>query len=131
MEPEEIVPVVEEEGEEGEAAVNTRGTWQGSNVTEDEIGWLRKSRRIPEGVACLLPTGEISPQPEPDEYVVFLAHFHRGFGLPCSSFLREFLNRFKLQPHHIPPNAFVYLSSFASFFEGYLGLWPALHHWIK
>ena len=124
-----LVPVIEVQGAKEEAAANNRATWQGSNVTETQLDWLQKSRRIPPGVACRIPTPEkISPQPNPGEYVVFLAHFHRGFGLPSSDFLRAFLRKFNLQPRHLPANAFVYLSSFASFFEGYLGLWPSLHH---
>jgi hypothetical protein len=41
----------------------TRGAWMGSNVTEYEIDWLYRSRRIPEGVTCRLPGDEIEPEP--------------------------------------------------------------------
>jgi hypothetical protein len=36
----------------------TRGAWMGSNVTEFEIDWLYRSRRIPEGVSCRIPDDE-------------------------------------------------------------------------
>jgi hypothetical protein len=36
----------------------TRGAWMGSNVTEAEIDWLYRSRRIPEGVWCRIPGQE-------------------------------------------------------------------------
>ncbi|KAK1645974.1 hypothetical protein QYE76_063779 [Lolium multiflorum] len=102
----------------------TRGAWMGSNVTEYEIDWLYRSRRIPEGVTCRIPGDEIEPDPEPGEHVVFLAHFERGFGLPASPFFREFLDFYKLQPHHLPGNAIFYLSCYATFMEAYIGIRP-------
>ncbi|KAK1631329.1 hypothetical protein QYE76_005644 [Lolium multiflorum] len=102
----------------------TRGAWMGSNVTEYEIDWLYRSRRIPEGVTCRIPGDEIEPDPKPGEYVVFLAHFERGFGLPASPFFREFLDFYKLQPHHLPGNAIFYLSCYATFMEAYIGIRP-------
>ena len=103
----------------------------GSDVTEAQITWLRKSRRIPDGMICRLPGAEVHPTPEEDEYVVFLAHFERGFGLPLSDFMREFMERFKLQPHHLPANAIVALAAYICFSEGYLGLWPTIAMWTK
>ncbi|KAK1665246.1 hypothetical protein QYE76_053405, partial [Lolium multiflorum] len=102
----------------------TRGAWMGSNVSEYEIDWLYRSRRIPEGVTCRLPGDEIEPVLEPGERVVFLAHFERGFGLPVSSFFRSFLDFYKLQPHHLPGNAIFYLSCYATFMEAYIGIRP-------
>ena len=64
-----------------------RGTWQGSVVAEAHIEWARKSRRIPSGVAHRIPpAGEISPSPRRGEFVIFLSHLQRGFGLPASHF---------------------------------------------
>jgi hypothetical protein len=102
----------------------TRGAWMGSNVTEFEIDWLYRSRRIPEGVTCRIPDDEIEPDPEAGEHVVFLAHFERGFGLPASPFFREFLDFYELQPHHLPGNAIFYLSCYATFMEAYIGIRP-------
>ncbi|KAK1669404.1 hypothetical protein QYE76_057563 [Lolium multiflorum] len=93
----------------------------GSNVTKYEIDWLYRSRRIPEGVTCRIPGDEIIPDPEPDERVVFLAHFERGFGLPPSSFFLDLLDFYKLQPHHLPNSVF-YLSCFTTFMEAYIGI---------
>ncbi|KAK1613582.1 hypothetical protein QYE76_019099 [Lolium multiflorum] len=104
----------------------TRGTWKGSDVKQPEIDWLYRSRRIPAQVSCRIPRGEVEPAPEPGEYVVFSAHFERGFGLPASDFFREFLDFYELQPHHLPGNAIFYLSCFVSFMEAYIGLcWRA------
>ena len=108
-----------------------RGSWEGSSVSSDDIGWLRASRRIPEGVACRRPGDEISPEPEVGEYVVFVAHFERGFGLPVSEFVSKFMERFGLQPHHLPANAIFHLSCLIAFSEAYLGLWPTIDIWAK
>ncbi|KAK1669302.1 hypothetical protein QYE76_057461 [Lolium multiflorum] len=102
----------------------TRGAWKGSDVTQLEIDWLYRSRRIPAQVSCRLPRDEVEPVLEPGESVVFLAHFERGFGLPASNFFREFLDFYQLQPHHLPGNAIFYLSCYVSFMEGYIGLLP-------
>ncbi|KAK1630478.1 hypothetical protein QYE76_004793 [Lolium multiflorum] len=102
----------------------TRGAWRGSDVTQHEIDWLRRSRRIPEGVSCRLPGDEIEPVLNPGEFVVFLAHFERGFGLPASDFFRQFLDFYRLQPHHLPGNAVFYLSCYVSFMEAYIGIRP-------
>ncbi|KAK1628302.1 hypothetical protein QYE76_002617 [Lolium multiflorum] len=102
----------------------TRGTWRGSDVKQPEIDWLYRSRRVPAGVIRRLPRGEVEPNPEPGEHVVFLAHFERGFGLPASDFFRSFLYFYELQPHHLPGNAVFYLSCYATFMEAYMALRP-------
>ncbi|KAK1677619.1 hypothetical protein QYE76_038467 [Lolium multiflorum] len=102
----------------------TRGAWRGSDVTQHEIDWLYRSRRIPEGVSCRLPGDEIEPVLRPGEYVVSLAHFERGFGLPASDLFRQFLDFYELQPHHLPGNAVFYLSCYATFMEAYIGIRP-------
>jgi hypothetical protein len=84
-------------GEEEVVADQARGAWEGSDVTTADIEWLRLSRRIPLDVECWLRAGEPAPVVRPGEYVVFVAHFERGFGLPASNFLRNFMERFNLQ----------------------------------
>jgi hypothetical protein len=56
--------------------------------------------------------------------VVFYDHFPRGFALPASNFLRQFMDHFHLQPHHIGANAMMTLAAFATLCEAYLGIWP-------
>jgi hypothetical protein len=56
--------------------------------------------------------------------VVFYDHFPRGFALPASSFLRQFLDHFHLQLHHIGVNAMMTLATFVALCEAYLGIWP-------
>ena len=72
--------------EEGEVEGSTRAAWEGSDLTGSEIEWLIWTRRIPEGVEYRLPGAEVAPILKPGEYVVFIAHFERGFGLPASDF---------------------------------------------
>ena len=84
----------EEETEDGAAAEpggKAPSQWGGSDVSSGEIEWLYASRRIPTEVLCRRPGKELTPQPEPGEVVVFMSHFERGFGLPTSEFLRQFL----------------------------------------
>jgi hypothetical protein len=107
-------------------AAYTRGPWEGSDVNQAKINWLYRSRRIPEEVSCRIPGGELEHVPKPSEVVVFAAHFECGFGLPALDFFRQFLDFYKLQPHHLPGNAIFYLSSYFSFMEAFVGLLPTV-----
>ena len=100
----------------------------GSTVTMDDITYLRTTRRLPgkTEVIMRLPQGEREPRPEGTERVVFYPHFKRGFGLPASSFFRNFLEFFGLQPHHLGVGALVQLSGFLPHCEGYLGVEPSI-----
>ncbi|KAK1668244.1 hypothetical protein QYE76_056403 [Lolium multiflorum] len=100
----------------------------GSEVTQAEIEWLYRSRRIPEEVFCRIPGPELKPVPRPGEYIVFAAHFEHGFGLPASDIFRRFLDFYELQPHHLLGNAIFYLSSFTAFMEGYAGITPSVNN---
>ena len=107
-------------------------SWDGSNVHEDHVEFLRQTRRLPGADRVqvrLAPAKEISPAPEEGERVVFRSHCLRGFGLPASGFLRSFLEFYNLQPHHLTPNAVMLLSAFVSLCEGFLGLLPTLELW--
>ena len=77
------------------------------------------------------PGREITPEPQAGERVVFVAHFERGFGLPVSTFLCEFLDFHHLQPHHLAANAVMTLSGFVTMCEGYLGVRPSLGLWKR
>jgi hypothetical protein len=88
---------------------------------------MYKSRRIPAGMECRLPADEIEPVPQPDEYVVFTVHFVCCLGLPVRSFFRSFLDRYALQPHHLPTNTIFTLTSFVTFCEAYVSLLPSLN----
>ena len=72
---------VEQTAEEGEEQVRIpRVSWEGSYLTQADINHLQRSRRIPEGVLTRVPPkDQVEPNPEEGEYVVFAAHFDRGF----------------------------------------------------
>ena len=77
---EEELVVAEQEMEEDAGAAD-RGAWAGSWVCQDDLDWLYRTRRIPASVAARLPSAELAPSPNLGEFVVFLSHFQRGFGL--------------------------------------------------
>jgi hypothetical protein len=95
-------------------------------VKEKWIELLCQGRVLPPAdlVGCRPAGGERVPAPQPGEAVVFYDHFPRGFVLPASNFLRQFLDHFHLQPHHIGANAMMTLAAFAALCEAYLGIWP-------
>jgi hypothetical protein len=75
-----------------------KGSKEGSWVKERRIELLRQGRVIPSEdlVSCRPSHGERVPAPEPGEVVVFFEHFRRGFALPTSNFLWQFLDHFHL-----------------------------------
>jgi hypothetical protein len=95
-------------------------------VKERQIELLRQGRVLSPAdlVGCRTACGERVPAPQPGETVVFYEHFPRGFALPTSNFLRQFMDHFHLQPHHIGANAMMMLAAFAALYEAYLGIWP-------
>ncbi|KAK1611271.1 hypothetical protein QYE76_034944 [Lolium multiflorum] len=107
------------------------GSWRGSYMQEDDIERLVRLRRIPQSVITRVPGEEVEPEPRPGERVVFGAHLDRGLGLPASTFFRQFLDHFGLQPHHLAANACVLLSCFVAFMEAYAGLWPDIDFWSR
>ena len=54
----------EEEAEEEVGGKSPRASWEGSEVSSEEIEWLYNSRRIPRSVACRRPGSELSPEPQ-------------------------------------------------------------------
>ena len=107
-------------------------SWDGSNVHEDHVEFLRRTQCLPgENFVRVrqAPAREISPAPEEGERVIFRSHCLRGFGLPASGFLRAFLEFYNLQPHHLTPNAVMLLLAFVTLCEGFLGVLPTLELW--
>jgi hypothetical protein len=97
-------------------------------VKEKRIELLRQGRVLPSAdlVGCRPAGDELVPAPQPGEAVVFYDHFPRGFALPASNFLWQFLDHFHLQPHHIGANAMMTLATFATLCGAYLGIWPSV-----
>src|SRR3954466_13733190 len=113
------------------AAVRS-GVWDGSEIDEDIIEFLRQTRHIPSASlvkARAPPPTEVSPAPAEGERVVFRSHLTRGLGLPASGFFRSFLEFHGDQPHHLTPNSVVLLAAFATLCEGFLGVLPTIELW--
>ena len=109
----------------------SHGCWKGSKVSKASIEALVRARKIPAGVEWRVPGEEPFPLAQPGERVVFLDHFARGFGLPASTFFRDFLNFHHLQPHHLAANFIMILSAFVTLCEGYLGCRPSIALWKR
>src|SRR3954465_3125520 len=108
-----------------------RGCWKGSKTTASDIQTLVHARKLPAKVQWRAPDAEILPEALAGERVVFLTHFERGFGLPASTFFRDFLDFHQLQPHHLAANFIMILSGFVTLCEGYLGCRPSIGFWKR
>ena len=88
-----------------------------SSVDGAELRRLRSGMLIgrKEEVGTRVPgDDEISPSPAANKSVVFSSHLARGLALPASPFLREFLNFYGLQLHHLGANSITLLSCFVT-----------------
>src|SRR3954471_367595 len=86
---------------------------------------------MPAEIQWRAPDAEVVPSACAGERVVFLSHFERGFGLPASTFFRDFLDFHRLQPHHLADNFIMILSGFVTLCEGYLGCHPSIALWKR
>ncbi|KAK1653109.1 hypothetical protein QYE76_070914 [Lolium multiflorum] len=72
-----------------------RGAWTGSDVTQAEIDWLYRSRRIPEEVFCRIPGPELKPAPRPESKRVanYIKLSKKETKLSEDDIVRSFLSR--------------------------------------
>lgn len=86
-----------------------------SKVTEETLDQYVKDRVISPLIrtACRASGSEAVPERQPYEAIVFRDYFVAGLNFPCEPFVEEVLARFKLQIHHLTPNAFARLVVFA------------------
>jgi hypothetical protein len=110
--------------------------WAASSVTEKRLeelvrdGLLRPktSRSQLEWIALPSDHRELAP---PEGYVVNFICFHeRGFGVPASPFKRALLHYYKVELHHLAPNAVSQATIFVAVCEGYLGMDPQWNLWL-
>jgi hypothetical protein len=88
----------------------------------------KTSRSQPEWIAP--PSDHREPAP-PEGYVVSFICFHeRGFGVPASPFMRALLHYYKVELHHLAPNAVAQAAIFMAVCEGYLGMDPQWNLWL-
>jgi hypothetical protein len=114
----------------GKSQLLPADAWALSSVTEKKLedlvrdGLLRSrtSRTQPEW--RVPPSDHWEPVP-PEGYVVsFIAFHERGFGVPASPFMWVLLHYYKVELHHLAPNAISQATIFAAVCEGYLGMEP-------
>ena len=99
--------------EEVRDMASTSKTWDfgPSLMIKDMIEGLRK-------LGCFRdakvkpPDGETIPKPKAADAVVFRDFFLCGLRFPAARFLREVLEAFVVQLHHLTPNGIVTLSKF-------------------
>jgi hypothetical protein len=99
-----------------------------STATDDDIKSLVMEEFLApqelSGYRCAL--GQDVPAPDSGEIVVFVDFFRRGFGIPVHWFVRDLLNHYDAQVHHLTPNRVLLLAMFVSFCEDFAGIKP---HW--
>jgi hypothetical protein len=85
--------------------------WVASSVTERRLeelvrdGLLRQRTSWSQPKWIALPSDHREPAP-PEGYMVSFVCFHeRGFGVPASPFMRALLHYYKVELHHLAPNA--------------------------
>jgi hypothetical protein len=55
---------------------------------------------------------------------------HEGFSVPASPFMRALLHYYKVELHHLAPNAISQATIFMTVCEGYLGMEPQWNLWL-
>jgi hypothetical protein len=120
----------------GKSQILPADDWAASSVTERRLEELvedgllrpRTTRSQPEWIAP--PPAHREPAP-PEGYMVSFICFHeRGFGVPASVFMRVLLHYYRVELHHLAPNAVAQAAIFAAVCEGYLGVEPQWNLWI-
>jgi hypothetical protein len=90
-----------------------------SSVTAEAIVEMLDDGFFKAGRAMPSLAGEIVPDPQEGYAVMFKDYFTCGLRLPSISFLRQVLEAFQLQIHHLTPNGFLMLSKFCWACESY------------
>ncbi|KAE8780992.1 hypothetical protein D1007_45796 [Hordeum vulgare] len=92
-------------------------------MTAGHIEYIQHTWKLPptELVEARAPGVECMPEPRAGEHVVFGTHFLVGFGLSGSIFLRQFLEFYGNEMHHLGPNFVLYLACFTTLCKAYLG----------
>ena len=83
-----------------------------SSITEEAIVDMLKELCFPSSRVKIPPPGQTILEPEEGYAVVFRDFFTCGLRLPYIPFLRQVLETFNVQLHHLTPTAFLTLSKF-------------------
>ena len=64
--------------------------------------------------------------PNTGEIIIFIGYFKLGFKVPLHWFMQDLLQYYEAQVHNLNPNRVLFLSTFISFCEDFVGMEP---HW--
>ena len=108
------------------------GKWVASTVKEKDIVNLRAAGYLAADITHRLPdAGLIIPTLEPDERVMFLAHFVRGLGFPLHPFVRGLMFYYGLDFHDLAPNFVLNMSAFIVVCDAFLRIKPRFALWLR
>ena len=114
------------------AGAGSKGKWEASSVTEENIANLRSAGYLAAEIKHRLPSkGQVLPTLEPSERVVFLPHFLRGLGFPLHPFVRGLMYYYGLDFHDLSPNSFLNITTFTVICEAFLRVSPHFSLWLK
>jgi hypothetical protein len=88
----------------------------------------KTSRTQPEWRAP--PSDHREPAPSEGYMVSFICFHERGIDVPASPFMRALLHYYKVELHHLAPNAISQAAIFAAVCEWYLGMEPQWNMWL-
>ena len=103
-----------------------------SSVMKGHIKKLRGAGYLAVDIVHRLPAvGQIVPNPEPHERVVFLPHFVRRLGFPLHPLIRGLMFYYGLDFHDLAPNFILNISAFIVVCEAFLHIRPHFGLWLK
>jgi hypothetical protein len=120
----------------GKSQLLPADAWANSSVTERRLEELVCDGLLRPKTSRTQPEWRASPSDHRgtdtlEGYVVSFICFHeRGFGVPASPFLRALLHYYKVELHHLAPNAISQAAIFMVVYEGYLGMEPQWNLWL-
>jgi hypothetical protein len=120
----------------GKSQILPADDWAASSATEKRLEELvedgllrpRTSRTRSKWITPSLDHREPAPL---EGYVVSFICFHeRGFGVSATTFMRVLLHYYRVELHHLAPNAVAQATIFTVVCEGYLGVEPQWNMWL-
>ena len=103
-----------------------------STVREKDIKKLREAGYLAKKIGHRLPAaGQIVPNPEPHERVMFLPHFVHRVGFPLHPFVRGTMYYYDIDFHDLSPNSFLNITTFIVVCEAFLRISPHFGLWMK
>ena len=109
----------------------SKGKWETSSVTNDDIEQQKRAGYLPANVTHRAPEeGQVVPMPQPGKRVVFVPHFIRRLGFPLRPFVRGLMFFYGLDFHDLAPNSFLHISAVTVICEAFLRVRPHFGLWL-